>query len=114
MQIQRKEHTIVRIGPKKLLAIGGYCSLDQKMLSECEIYDLDLNIWTKVDHMKVPKCAFAACVCQNYDYVYTFGGFDGFKRLNIIERYSIQEDIWEIMPIQLNKNLSNAAAVCLG
>ncbi|EGR32722.1 kelch motif family protein, putative [Ichthyophthirius multifiliis] len=111
MHYARKEHSVLRLADNKILVMGGYNAIECKMLNNCEIYDFNSDIWTKVSKMHFQKCAFASCVNPQGDCVYTFGGFDGIKRLSIIEKYNNQNDLWEILPIQLEKPLSNAAAV---
>ena len=61
--------------------------------------------------MPTAKCAFAACVDYLGSAVYTFGGFDSEKRLDVIERFIINTKKWETLKLQLSKPLSNAAAV---
>jgi hypothetical protein len=55
--------------------------------------------------MITSKCAFSACVVDRY--IYTFGGYDGSKRLDTIDRYSIKKDKWEECPFKLRFALSN-------
>ena len=40
--------------------------------------------------MNISKCAFSATVV-NQHFIYTFGGYDGSKRLDAIEQYDIKE-----------------------
>jgi len=61
--------------------------------------------------MPTAKCAFAACVDFQGKAVYTFGGFDSEKRLDVIERFVLDTKKWETLKVQLSKPLSNAAAV---
>ena len=45
--------------------------------------------------MIIPKCAFAATVVEN-KFIYAIGGYDGFERLNTIEKYDIEQDTWTL------------------
>lgn len=58
--------------------------------------------------MNISKCAFSATVV-NKKYIYTFGGYDGQKRLDAIERYIFSEEAWELIRLKLKFALSNCA-----
>jgi hypothetical protein len=58
--------------------------------------------------MNISKCAFSATVV-NKRYIYTFGGYDGTKRLDAIEKYDIMDETWTILTIKLKFPLSNCA-----
>jgi len=46
---------------------------------------------------------------MNNKYIYTFGGYDGSHRLNIIEKYDVMKDKWQVMKMKLPNPLSNCA-----
>lgn len=55
--------------------------------------------WTQLASLLHDRSRFGAALVDNY--IYIFGGFEGFKRsnrvyLNTIERYSIENDQWEV------------------
>lgn len=58
--------------------------------------------------MNISKCAFSA-TAVNRRYIYTFGGYDGAKRLDAIERFDIVEGNWAVMNFKLKFPLSNCA-----
>ncbi len=66
--------------------------------------------WKIAPRMNSPKCAFAA-TSMNNKYIYVFGGFDGQKRLNTIEKFDETSNKWTTLEIKLKSSLSNAAAV---
>ncbi len=68
----------------KIYAIGGYDALENVFINSCERYDIEQNTWHNVSNLKMAKCAFAATVVQDR-YIYTFGGYDGKERLDIVE-----------------------------
>jgi len=41
--------------------------------------------------------------------IYTFGGYDGTKRLDTIENFNISKNKWEECPFKLRFALSNCA-----
>lgn len=81
------------------------------MLNTCILYNNNLDSWTELPNMPTAKCAFAACVDFQGKAVYTFGGFDSEKRLDVIERFILDTKKWETLKVRLSKPLSNAAAV---
>lgn len=58
--------------------------------------------------MNISKCAFSATVV-NKRWIYTFGGYDGQKRLDNIERYDTIDKNWELLSLKLKYPLSNCA-----
>lgn len=60
----------------------------------------------------MPRCAFAATVCDGK--IYIFGGYDGKERLNSIEVYNPELNKWTLLSATLKFPLSNAAAVSEG
>jgi hypothetical protein len=93
-------------------ALGGYNSNSKEMLNMCESYNIDTDEWKQISKMNIAKCAFAAAQSRE-NYIFTFGGFDGAKRLNIIERYDIKENKWAVMEVKMRTALSNSAATNL-
>eukprot|EP01017_Pseudomicrothorax_dubius_P047455 TRINITY_DN8538_c0_g1_i1.p1 TRINITY_DN8538_c0_g1~~TRINITY_DN8538_c0_g1_i1.p1 ORF type:complete len:244 (+),score=37.30 TRINITY_DN8538_c0_g1_i1:237-968(+) len=58
--------------------------------------------------MNIAKCAFGACAVDK-KYIFAVGGYDGNARLNLIERYDLQEDKWTTLEAKLKDSLSNSA-----
>jgi Kelch motif len=66
------------------------------------------NEWHIIKSMNIPKCAFATTTL-NGKYIYTFGGYNGKERLNLIERYDYFKDEWTIWELKLPQPFSNGA-----
>ena len=84
----RKEHSAV-ICQNKVYVMGGYDGVKSTFLSSSEVFDLEKNRWDCIAPMNLFKCAFSATVV-NKNFIYTFGGYDGTKRLDAIERFSLE------------------------
>ncbi|CAF5190617.1 unnamed protein product, partial [Rotaria magnacalcarata] len=68
--------------------------------------------WTKLQNLLHDRSRFAAVHINKY--IYIMGGFEGFKRttriyVNTIERYSIENDQWELFSTE-GPQLSSLAA----
>lgn len=107
MKQTRKEHGSVYVN-KAVYVLGGYDTFSSNFLSTCEKFNPDKNEWTFIKNMNIAKCAFAVTAVNN-KYIFTFGGYDGKERLNIIEKYDLVSDIWSIYDIKLPQPLSNGA-----
>lgn len=107
MKQMRKEHSAV-ICDNTVYVMGGYDGLQSIFLNLCEQWDCETNTWKDFEKMNIAKCAFSACVV-NRKYIYTFGGYDGTKRLDTIERYDLGEKYWELLRVKLRFSLSNCA-----
>ena len=60
-----------------------------------ERYDIERNVWNKIEHMMSPKCTLSCVVSvPDFRYVYAVGGFNG-KPLDTVERYDITSEQWE-------------------
>lgn len=91
----RKEHSAV-ICENTVYVMGGYDGQQSIFLNLCEQWDYETNTWVDFEPMNIAKCAFSACVV-NRKFIYTFGGYDGTKRLDTIERYDLGEKCWELI-----------------
>ena len=107
MKQTRKEHGSVYVN-KCVYVLGGYDTFSSNFLSTCEKFNPDKNDWTFIKNMNIAKCAFAVTAVNN-KHIYTFGGYDGKERLNIIEKYDLVSDVWSIFNIKLPNPLSNGA-----
>lgn len=107
MKQTRKEHGSVYVN-KAVYVLGGYDTFSSNFLSTCEKFNPDKNEWTFIKNMNIAKCAFAVTAVNN-KYIFTFGGYDGKDRLNIIEKYDLVSDIWSIYDLKLPQLLSNGA-----
>ncbi|UJR35922.1 hypothetical protein I4U23_028664 [Adineta vaga] len=69
--------------------------------------------WTKLQNLLHDRSRFAAAHVNKY--IYIMGGFEGFKRttriyVNTIERYSIENDLWE--PFSTDSPQLSSLAAC--
>jgi N-acetylneuraminic acid mutarotase len=79
--------------PDGIYAIGGYSG--SQYLASVERYDIERNVWTKIEQMLSPKCTLSCVVSvPDFRYVYAVGGFNG-KPLETVERYDITSERWE-------------------
>lgn len=60
-------------------------------------FDLQKQQWIYVKSMKVPRCTLAAVASNDCQYIYAIGGFNG-TALDIVERYNVMTDEWELLP----------------
>jgi len=107
MKQTRKEHGSVYVN-KAVYVLGGYDTFSSNFLSTCEKFNPDKNEWSFIKNMNIAKCAFAVTAVNNR-HIFTFGGYDGKERLNIIEKYDLVSDVWAIYEIKLPQPLSNGA-----
>ena len=107
MKQTRKEHGSVYVN-KAVYVLGGYDTFSSNFLSTCERFNPDKNEWTFIKNMNIAKCAFAVTSVNN-KFIFTFGGYDGKERLNIIEKYDLVSDVWCIFDMKLPQPLSNGA-----
>ena len=86
--------------PDGIYAIGGYDGT--KYLSSIEKFDLMQEKWVKVKAMNVARCTLSAVASGDCQYIYVIGGYNG-TPLDVVERYSVVNDCWDLMPPMLNK-----------
>lgn len=103
----RKEHAAVSTG-WQVFVIGGYDGASSVFLKTCEAYSVEKDTWEEISPMVVGKCAFSATVVNKKN-IFTFGGYDGTKRLDGIEKYEIETDKWRLLQQKLLFPLSNCA-----
>ena len=84
-----------------MLGGRGWFFNDFICLENCEKYCIETNEWTAMSPMENKKMNASACL-QGDDYIYVIGGYYGHQRqayqaLSDIERYDIDEDLWETL-----------------
>ena len=99
----RKEHAEVRINDH-VYVIGGFNMTIKSFLSSTERYDFTENKWIYVEKLNIGRCAFAACSLNN-EYILVCGGYDGKKRLDSIEIYQPNKNIWTLHKMKLQMAL---------
>ena len=81
--------------PTGIYIIGGYDGTNY--LASVERLDPVRGRWVEMSPMNTPRCTLAAAASADGQYIYAIGGFDG-AALNIVERYSVQADVWTELP----------------
>jgi len=84
----------------------------ESFLDQLDIYDMTTGQWTSGARMSVPRHGFEMVAAGPY--IYAFGGFaysadhqPKWKSLDIIERYDIENDRWEVLPVRLPRPRSS-------
>jgi N-acetylneuraminic acid mutarotase len=88
----RKDHAAV-VFEDHVYVMGGCDGVQNVILNSCEFYNVKKDEWRYFQPMKINKCAFSATVV-NSKFIYTFGGYNGSKRLDEIERYLFAGGDW--------------------
>jgi len=86
--------------------IGGYSGTAWH--DKCEKIPTSTYNSTAIASMSQRRCAFSSSVCSRL--IYVFGGYDGARYLDGIERYSVDQDRWEVLACVLHKPLQNTGA----
>lgn len=105
----------------KVFIVGGHQGPEhtypeESFLDRVDIYDMTSGEWKQGASMNIPKHGFEMAAYG--DYIYTFGGFafsnshnPGWQSLDIIERYDLKKNKWEILPTRLPRKRSSNVAV---
>ena len=99
----------------KIYAIGGRVYGDDtvSLLKKCEVYDIELNTWTKIADMNISRCTSSAFIYNNQ--VWVIGGYTGrYQRSKKIEKYNEAEDRWELLDFKLFFGFENGNVVPTG
>jgi hypothetical protein len=107
MSVARRGLTAVTL-PDGIYALGGFDG--QNCLASVEKFDETLNRWVAVKSMNAPRCTLAAIPTPDCQSIYVMGGFDN-GPLDIVERYSIIHDVWEIAQPMKSKRFMHSAVV---
>jgi hypothetical protein len=91
----------------------------ESFLDRLDIYDTATQTWHRGASMSVPRHGFEMVAHDGH--LYAFGGFaysaehqPGWRSLDIIERYDIAADRWEVLPQKLPRPRSSNVAAKLG
>ena len=81
------------------------------MLNSVEYLDFQQKKWILKESMNSARTLLSATAVG--EYIYAFGGFTvGYaKPDNLLERYSIQNDVWEILDFQQNISFLGGAII---
>ncbi len=88
----------------------------ESFLNRVDIYDHETKSWKQAASMNIPKHGFEMATYGNY--IYAFGGFaysekhkPAWQSLEIIERYDVSKDKWEVLATKLPRRRSSNVAV---
>ncbi|MEE4247659.1 MAG: kelch repeat-containing protein, partial [Kangiellaceae bacterium] len=70
---------------------------------KCEKISIENFNSVPIASLNCRRCAFSSAVTNNF--IYVFGGYDGSKYLDNIERYNVAYDKWEVLPCVLHRPL---------
>lgn len=104
----RKEHAAVYLAGY-VYVIGGFDGTQNLFMKTCERYNMERDKWKQVASLNTARCAFSASPI-NARFIYIFGGYDGLRRLDSVEKYDRIEDNWSICNFKLKLPLSNCAS----
>jgi len=99
MFFERRNHSSIKID--NYIYVCGGIDLNNNPMSQCEKYSLQLEEWSRISNMIKEKSHLSLCSINN-KFIYSFGGenrIDGI--LDIIEKYTILNDTWDILNITL-------------
>ena len=68
------------------------------------------NEWILIASMNSPRCTLSAVASPDFQYIYVMGGFDNVP-LNSVEKYSVLNDSWEVIPPMKHKRFMHTAVL---
>jgi N-acetylneuraminic acid mutarotase len=82
-------------------------------LSLCEKFNIQQNKWEFIQRMNIPRNGASCCVFDGA--IFIFGGNSNSSgSLDSIERYSIKDDIWQVMRLRLKIPVHDTICYNLG
>jgi len=96
----RYTHNLVYKG-NYVYSIGGryYGKGTHGVLEKCEKYDLNHNTWTAIAPLGKNRCTAVAYIQEKF--IYVAGGYNGATRINSLERYNDETNVWENCEVKL-------------
>lgn len=99
MNHERSTHSICKAGDF-IFVCGGIGAKDEP-LNSCEKFSLDCERWIKISNMIVAKSHLSLCNVNN-QFLYSIGGENRYESLlDLIEKYTINLDTWEVINVRL-------------
>ena len=100
-----------------VFVIGGYNHDDEvgnqpSTLQSCEKYTPADNNWSNCSELSLPR-AYAGCCQLNNEFIYIFGGLNGYETTNTIEQYNIVLDKWTLQYIKLPLKIAKIGAISI-
>ena len=109
MYNERRNHASIKVDD--FVFVCGGIDTQGNTMKSCEKYSLQFEKWIKISKMNYEKSHLSLCNVNNI-HIYSLGGENKYESiLDIIERYSILSDKWEIMPIKLPIKIECPACV---
>jgi len=100
MNVTRHSHGSLYI-EGKVYAIGGYN--DNDIVSQCEVYDCDEEVWTSIQSMPFSLYSFGITENVQKRSLLAFGGYSVEGDFNIyVQEYFIDSNTWETWPSQVH------------
>ena len=79
--------------------------------SECERYNINHDVWVKIAPMKIGRYDHSIVDLHSGRYLYILGGHPLEVVGKTMERYNVDYDFWETMPVQLLLPVANVPLV---
>lgn len=95
MKTGRAQFSAITI-KKKIYVFGGETAMG--ITNKCEVYDSERNVWKDIAPMNYARRSSGIAEFDGFIYVFFGYDFNG-TFLNVIERYSLQNDRWEQLNI---------------
>lgn len=80
-------------------------------MPDCEKFDVQLNQWSPIASLNIPRREAAGAAHLNS--VFVFGGNSGRKFLDSVEMYDVLTDKWTLLEAQLSVARDHLAAACV-
>lgn len=109
MFYERRTHAMCKIDD--MIYVCGGIDVNHEPISFCEKYSLQYEKWVKIAGMLNEKSHLTLCSLNN-NYLFSFGGENKHENLlDIIERYSVLNDTWELLKVRLPIKIECCACV---
>jgi N-acetylneuraminic acid mutarotase len=109
MLAERRTHSTCKSG--NFIFVSGGINSKGEPLKSCEKFSLEYEKWIKISNMSIAKSHHSLC-SFNSEYIFSIGGENRYESLlDVIERYSINVDIWEVMNVKLPLKIECVALV---
>jgi hypothetical protein len=107
MNVPRRALAAVSL-PDGVYAIGGYNG--SKYLASMERYDESQNKWIMCSEMNSPRWTLSAVSSNDWQYIYTIGGFDG-SYMDVVERYDHVHDTWDYVTPMMTPRFMHSSCI---
>jgi hypothetical protein len=109
MFFERRNHSSIKVN--NFIYVCGGIDLNNNPMSQCEKYSFQLEEWSRISNMVKEKSHISLCSINN-KYIFSFGGENKINGiLDTIERYTILNDTWDILNINLPLKIECASCI---